>query len=112
MEEMDRAAFGRFVNRVGQMLEYVPEVQETKLVHLLRASLHPADPSRDPKVELAMEINRMYLYLGESKSRELLRICRDIHVELDENLTKPDADRLWEQLLYLHQTWFEDSILV
>lgn len=112
MEEMDRGQFGRFINRVQEMLEYVPEAKETNLVRLLRSSLHPGDPARTSKTQLAEEINRMYLFLGETKTKELHRICREIHVEIDENLTKPDADRLWEQLLYLHKTWFESSIQV
>lgn len=112
MEEMDRGQFLRFMSRVGGMLDFVPDVRETQLIYLLRASLHPADPSRDAKVHLAEEINRMYLFLGEAKTQELHRICREIHVELDENLTKPDADRLWEQLQYQYRTWFEGSIQV
>jgi hypothetical protein len=99
------------VNRVGETLEYVPDAQESNLMGLLRASLR-SHPARDAKVQLAHELTRLFLFLGEHKTAYLMMLCEQVHVDLDENMTKADADRLWEHLRRTYEEWdVDDGIL-
>lgn len=106
---MNQAQFHRFINRVGRTLEFAPEVQETKLVSQLRRSLHPGDPASDAQLQFSQEINRLFLFLGEEKTAYLMQICRSLNLELDEKLTKPEADELWLHLIGMYTEWDEEE---
>lgn len=106
---MDRVQFDRFVKRVAETLDYVPEASESELMRLLRASL-VSHPARTPKVQLAHEMNRLFLFLGPAKTRYLMWICDAAHVNFDENMTKSDVGRLMEYFDQMKEEFDEEGI--
>lgn len=106
---MNDQQLDRFINRVGQTLNFVPDDRESELMVQLRRSFI-SHPARDAKVQLAQELTKLFLFLGEAKTAYLIRLCAQVHVDLDENMTRRDADRLWAFLLRYREEFGDDGI--
>lgn len=104
---MDIHQYTRFMNRVGEFLAWVPEPVEGELMIMLRGAYHPY---RSPSGQMSVELNRLYNFLGPAKTDYLHKLALQVHVPLDDTMTKQDADRLWEHLVYLHRSWGEEDI--
>lgn len=104
---MDRDQFLRFINRVGDFLEWVPKEHEGELMTMLRGAYHPY---RSPTGQMTVELNKLYNFLGPAKTDYLHKLALQVHVPLDDTMTKRDANRLWEHLVYLWRSWGDEGI--
>lgn len=93
------------------MLEFVSDTkEESEILRLIRSSLPKWSPDRDGRVRLAQEINKLYSFLGEAKTAELHRLARQCHVEINEKMTREEADRLWLHLTRYLDTYDDEGI--
>lgn len=105
---MTKRQFERFIRRVEEGLAWAPEDDETELMGLLRSSYRRTTG----RGQWSTELNRLYNYLGPTKSRLLVRYAAQCHVTLDDRLTSKGADELMRHLKKTLEEWDDEGISV
>lgn len=105
---MTKRQFQRFIMRVEEAMSWVPEDDETELMSMLRRSYRRTTG----RGQWSTELNRLYNYLGPTKSKMLVMYARQCHVTLDDRLTQSGATELLNHLKKLLEEWDDEGISV